>query len=104
LERKLSDLASLKEQVRVLKENLSIARRLDFIRQGLYDVLGQKGGAHMITPLPPSPPVTNTNKSPLDVEIHQSGAVKINSPAATNAPFTNAPPARPPAGNPPPAR
>jgi chromosome segregation ATPase len=91
LERKLSDLASLKEQVRILRDNLSIARRIDWIRRGLYDAIGQKGGERLISPpvpTPPSPPFTNKS---LDVEIHQTGAVKINSPAPTNAPAPNAP-------------
>ncbi len=104
LERKLSDLASLKEQVRLLKENLSIARRLDYLRQGIFDFVNQKGSGRMMNPLPPSPPaVTNTNKS-LDVEIHQSGAVKIIPPASTNAPPSGAPAVRLPSTNAPPAR
>jgi TolA-binding protein len=109
LERKLSDLASLKEQVRLLKENLSIARRLDYIRQGIFDFVNQKGSGRMMNPLPPGPPaVTNTNKS-LDVEIHQSGGVRIISPATTNAPAagapsSSAPAARLPSTNAPPAR
>jgi chromosome segregation ATPase len=88
LERKLSDLASLKEQVRILRDNLSIARRIDWLRRGLYDAIGQKGGERMVNPPPPAPPPPappSTNKS-LDVEIHQSGGVKILSPASTNAP------------------
>jgi len=104
LERRLSDLASLREQVRTLKENLSIARRLQFIQQGFYDLISQKGGGRMVNPpLPPGPPGAATNKS-LDVEFHQTGDVKINSPAATNAPATNTPAVRAPSSSAPPAR
>lgn len=81
LERKFNDLAVLKEQVRKLKEELSIARRLDWIRRGIYETLNEKGGERMVhlsqNPAPP-PPSTNGN---LNVEIHQNGAVKIDAPA-----------------------
>jgi chromosome segregation ATPase len=94
LERKLSDLASLKEQIRILKDNLSVAKRIEWIRSGIYDAFGKKGGERLVNPPPPVPPLTNKG---LDVEIHEKGGVKINSPAATNAPATNAPAARAPA-------
>jgi len=86
LERKLSDLASLKEQVRLLRDNLSIANRIDWLRRGLYDTM--KGGQRLITPQPPvpQPPVPPPTNKSLDVEIHQTGGVRINSPAPTNAP------------------
>jgi chromosome segregation ATPase len=93
LERKLSDLASLKEQVAILRDNLSIARRIDWLRHGIYDAIGQKGAERLINPPPPSPP--STNKS-LDVELHQNGGVRILSAPSTNAPSTNASPARAP--------
>jgi len=103
LERRLSDLASLQEQVRTLKENLSIARRLQFIQQGIYDFMTQKGAGRMASPLPPSPPVTNTNKS-LDVEFHQTGSPRIVPPASTNTPATNTPSASPPSAGAPSGR
>ena len=36
LERKFNDLAVLRDQVRKLRDELSIARRLEWIRRGLY--------------------------------------------------------------------
>ena len=96
LERKLSDLASLQEQVRTLKDNLSIARRLDFLRQGLYSAFSQKASEHMINPLPLVQPPTPPGAKSLDVELHERGPVKINSPSSTNPPATNAPPASAP--------
>ncbi len=45
LERKFNDLAVLKAQVKLLKEQLSIARRLDWIRRGIYETLDEKGVA-----------------------------------------------------------
>ena len=43
LERQLHDLALLREQVMKLKEELSIARRLELIKQGLYQSV-RRGG------------------------------------------------------------
>lgn len=83
LEKELNDLAFLKEQVKKLKEDLSVARRLDMIRRGIYDAIGQKGAERLMHP-PQSAPPAATNI--LDVEIRQDGGVKIKSPAPTNAP------------------
>lgn len=91
LERKLSDLASLQEQVRTLKDNLSIARRLDFLRQGLYSAFSQKASEHMINPLPLVQPPTPPGAKSLDVELHERGGIKINSPDSAKQPSTNQP-------------
>jgi chromosome segregation ATPase len=82
LEDQLSNLAFLKDQVKRLKDDLAIARRLDWIRRGIYDAIGEKGGERLIHPQPSLPPPTN---QALDVEIRQNGGVKIN-PPSTNAP------------------
>lgn len=47
LERKFADLAVLREQVKKLKEELSIANRLSLIRRGLFGV-ETKGGAALL--------------------------------------------------------
>jgi len=47
LERKFADLAVLREQVRKLKDELSIANRLDLIRRGLFGVQS-RGGATLL--------------------------------------------------------
>jgi hypothetical protein len=83
LEKKFNDLAALKAQVRLLKEQLSIARRLDWIRRGIYEALDERGGQRLMhASAPPPPPDTNAS---LKVEIHQGGAVKIQAPAPTNS-------------------
>jgi hypothetical protein len=82
LEKKFNDLAALKEQVHYLKEQLSIARRLDWIRRGIYETLNERGGQRLIHPPPPAPPPTNAS---LKVELRQSGGVKIQAPAPTNS-------------------
>jgi chromosome segregation ATPase len=82
LEKKFNDLAVLKEQVRKLKEELSIARRLDWIRRGIYETFNQKGAERLLHPAQPQPQKTN---APLQVEIRESGGVKILAPAPTNS-------------------
>ena len=94
----------LREQVRKLRDELSISRRLDWIRRGLYGDIG-KGAERLqrgfVTVTPAS---TNASRSErgqynLDVEINRDGAVKIgtNTTAAPTTPTprsAEAPPAR----------
>jgi chromosome segregation ATPase len=82
LERQFNDLALLREQVHKLRDELSISRRLEWIRRGLYG--GLKGGellrrgfASATTPQP---------SFNLDVEIKREGGANVLSP--TNAPAT----------------
>jgi chromosome segregation ATPase len=82
LEKRFNDLAVLKEQVHKLKEELSIARRLDWIRRGIYETLNEKGGERMMHQERPIPPPTN---STLQVEIRQNGGVKIEAPAPAHS-------------------
>lgn len=88
LEKQFNDLAVLREQVRKLKDELSIARRLEWIRRGIYGTAAQKGAEGLVKPA--AQPTTGTNAD-LNVELKQGGGVKIQS--GTNAPpATNAPP------------
>ena len=83
LERKFNDLAVLRDQVRKLRDELSIARRLEWIRRGLYG--SEKGAEKLQKGLAAAGPQTNYD---LNVEIKQTGGAKITSPA-TNSPATN---------------
>jgi len=87
LERQFNDLAILREQVRKLKDELSIARRLDWIRRGLYGS-NLKGAEKLQKGF--FVPVVRTNYD-LNVELTRQGEVKVKPPA------TNAPAATPPA-------
>lgn len=87
LERQFNDLVLVREQFRKLKEDLSIARRLDWIRRGLYGGTERKGGELLQRGMVAQPVRTNYN---LDVEIKRDGGAKINA-------VTNVPPANPPA-------
>jgi chromosome segregation ATPase len=87
LEKQFNDLAVLREQVNKLKDELSIARRLDWIRRGIYGMQAQKGAEALIRPIQPASTGTSAD---LNVELEQSGGVKVqsgtNAPAAPNAP------------------
>ena len=85
LEKQFNDLVALREQVRKLKDELSIARRLDWIRRGLYGSASEKKGAELLQSRPTPPPATKTNFN-LDVEIKRDGGAKINSPEPPPAP------------------
>jgi chromosome segregation ATPase len=84
LERKFNDLAVLRDQVRKLKEELSIARRLDFIRRGLYGF--DKKGAQVlnegIRPVAAAKPATNQT---IKGELGTDGSVKVQAPTAAEA-------------------
>jgi chromosome segregation ATPase len=103
LERQFNDLAVLRAQVSKLKEELSISRRLEWIRQGLFARAEQKGAEQLMQK--PSPSINPAAKTPtydLNVEVNADGSVKIipplaNKPAETNSPppaDTNSPPAQ----------
>ena len=81
LERQFSDLALLRDQIRKLKDELSIARRLEWIRRGLYGP-EQKGTEKLQPGF--AAPAGKTNYD-LNVEIRQDGGAKVV-PPATNAP------------------
>jgi chromosome segregation ATPase len=86
LERQFNDLKALKAQVSKLKEELAIARRLEFIRAGVFS--GLKGAEMLMKKTPSAVPRTSTNFN-LNVEFKQEGGAKVVPP--TNAPTTNAP-------------
>lgn len=91
LEKKFHDLAALRLEIRKLKEEATLARQLDWMRRGVYASFGEKGGERLIkhTAETAPPPATNAQ---LNVEIHQSGAIKIQPAASTNSPApTNSP-------------
>jgi hypothetical protein len=90
LERQFNDIAMLREQVRKLRDELSISRRLDWIRRGLYGSL--KGAERLQQGIPAQPGRTNFD---LNVEIKQNGEARTLPNGSTNAPSTNATPANP---------
>lgn len=81
LERQFNDLAVLRAQVSKLKEELSIARRLDWIRKGLFS--DEPKGAQKLMQGPPK--TDKTNQFDLNVEVNADGSVSVI-PPLTNAP------------------
>jgi hypothetical protein len=78
LEKKFNDLAILRDQVRKLKEELNIARRLDFIRRGLYGF--DKKGAQLFQEgvRPKAAAGSATNAYPLKVEVGTDGSTRVD--------------------------
>jgi chromosome segregation ATPase len=93
LQNKFNDVAALKAQLKSVQDNIVIARRVDWIERGLYESNDKKGDQVLINPRAPASPATNVA---LSVDLHQNGAVRINSAVPTNAPPTNKPTARAP--------
>jgi len=88
LERQFNDLALLRTQVAKLKDELSIARRLEWIRMGIYGMQAQKGAERLMASPPPPNTASNFN---LQVELKQDGGAtivpqKTNTPANATAP------------------
>jgi chromosome segregation ATPase len=85
LERQFNDLSLLRTQVAKLKEELSIARRLEWIRMGIYGTQ-EKKGAEMLM----SPAIAGTTRPAynLNVELKQDGGATVitNPPNSTSSP------------------
>jgi len=97
LERQFNDLTVLRAQVSKLKEELTIARRLEWLRQGLFASEEQKGAQHLMqhTGSAQSQAQARAAKPSYDlnVEVSADGSVKVI-PPSTNAPADNPPPAK----------
>ncbi len=85
LERQFNDLTVLRAQVAKLKDELNIARRLDWIRRGLFASSDEKGATRLMQGMSAAPPKAPKTSPDLNVEVHSDGAIKII-PPATNAP------------------
>ncbi len=85
LERQLTDLSLLRDQIRKLRDELSIARRLEWIRQGLYG--GEQRGADRLEAGHATPAQPGYD---LNVEIRQDGDARVlettNNPATPTTP------------------
>ena len=89
LERRFSDLAELRQQIKKAKEDLVISRRLDWMRRGLYGT-GQKSGAELLQGGIRRPSATTKPEVDLDVEIRRDGPATV-APPAHGPPGTTAP-------------
>jgi len=80
LERQFNDLSVLRTQVAKIKEELTVARRLEWLRMGIYGMNDKKGAEMLVAR---NPAATRTNFS-LNVELKQDGGASVitNPPAA----------------------
>ena len=74
LERQFNDLSALRSQVAKLKEELSIARRLEWIPMGIYGMQTQKGAEKLMQAAASPTPATPYN---LNVELKQDGTANV---------------------------
>jgi len=89
LERQFNDLAVLRAQVAKLKEELNIARRIEWIRQGLFASSEQKGAQKLMQGLnvPETKAKAQSSSYDLNVEVSADGSVKVIPPLGkTNSP------------------
>jgi chromosome segregation ATPase len=80
LERQFNDLSVLRAQVAKLKEELTVARRLEWLRMGIYGISEKKGAEMLVA----KNPATRTNNFSLNVELKQDGGATV----VTNPPAT----------------
>ena len=88
LERQFNDLAVLRSQVAKLKEQLHVARRLEWLRKGLFAQDEQKGAQRLMqlnNPTVASAKSANTNAYDLNVEVNADGSVKVIPPLTNSA-------------------
>ena len=86
LERQFNDLAVLRAQVAKLKEELNIARRIEWIRQGLFASTEQKGAQKLMQGVQAVQTKASKPGYDLNVEVSADGSVKVIPPKGTNAP------------------
>jgi len=94
LEQKFNDLEMLRAQVRKLRDELSIAKRLDWIRKGLFADTEMKGAQKLVEGI--KSPSAEAEKGPhydLNVEIGSDGSIRIIPPLTNRPAMTNPPPA-----------
>jgi chromosome segregation ATPase len=77
LERQFNDLAVLRTQISKLKEEMSIARRLEWIKMGIYGTQDKKGAERLMT-RPPA--LASTNNFDLNIELRQDGGATVAPP------------------------
>jgi len=92
LERQFNDLAVLRVQVKKLKEELSVSRRLEWIRQGLFARDDEKGAQRLMQngsgTTATARKSTLTNAPDLNVEVNSDGSVKVIAPITNSLPPT----------------
>ena len=80
--RQFNDLAALRAQVALLRDEAAINQRLAWTAQGVYQAAGRKGAEALVNkPVPAAAPANPT----LNVEVQQNGGANVVPPAKTPA-------------------
>jgi chromosome segregation ATPase len=83
MEKRFNSIADVRDQLRKLKIEAAVARRLDVVRREMYASFADKPGEPLVhTPPPAGLPETGG----ANVELRESGGSKIQIPPSTNAP------------------
>lgn len=94
LERQFNDLGVVRAQLAKLKEQMNIARRMEWARLGLLANTDQKGAQKLMQGVSgPQARPAHPNNYDLNVEVSADGSVKVI-PPLTNQPPANAPAAK----------
>jgi chromosome segregation ATPase len=86
LERQFNDISVLRAQVRKLKEEMNVSRRLEWMRKGLFARADQKGAEDLM--LKSAAGTNRASREPsydLNVEVSADGSVKVIPPLSDNA-------------------
>jgi chromosome segregation ATPase len=83
LEKQFNTISTLRGQLRKLRIEEIIARRLDWMRRGVYSASGERGGERLIHPALPTSPGSGAGAN---VEIGRQGPARIQEIPPTNAP------------------
>lgn len=96
LERQFNDLTVLRAQVSKLKRELNIARRIEWIREGLFASTEQKGAQKLMQGLGSLPGQAKPARPTYDlnVEVGADGSVKVIPPPDSHPAATNSAPAK----------
>ena len=93
LERQFNDLTVLRAQVSKLKEEMAVARRLEWIRQGLFANSDQRGAQKLMQGVTTAQAKAPKASYDLNVEVGSDGSVRVI-PGITNNPAGKAPAAK----------
>jgi chromosome segregation ATPase len=77
LERQFNDITVVKAQVSKLKEELTIARRMEWIRQGVYASAEDKGARKLLQGSAAAPKPAPRQNYDLNVEVSADGSVRV---------------------------
>jgi DNA repair exonuclease SbcCD ATPase subunit len=88
LERQFNDVTIVRAQLTKLKEEMAVARRIEWTRQGLYTTGDEKGAQHLLQGISGSRTAAKPAPKPgydLNVEVMSDGSVRVI-PPMTNSP------------------